>query len=80
MSDVVLIQIPVSRSAAAALSEESRREKIGKLVSDLLRPETPDSDPLAALISEIKADARAVGLTDEDIDAELAATTADHPL
>ncbi len=80
MVDTVLIQIPVTRAAAAALSEESRRERIGKLVSNLLRPETPESDPLAALISTIKAEARADGLTDDEIDAELAAYNAERRL
>lgn len=80
MSDVVLVQIPVSRAAAAALSEAARREKVGKLVSDLLRPDAPESDPLGALIAEIKADARTDGLTDAEIDAELAAYNAERRL
>jgi hypothetical protein len=78
MDDVVMVQIPVSRAAAAALRDNSRREKMGKLVSDLLRPEAPEGDPLAALIAEIKAGARADGLTDEEIDAELAAYNAER--
>jgi hypothetical protein len=38
MDDVVLVRIPVSREAAAVLKDETRRKKMGKLVSDLLRP------------------------------------------
>ena len=80
MPDTVLVTIPVSRQAAAALADEGRREKVGKLVSDMLRPLTPESDPLAALIAELKSEARADGLTDADIDAELAAYNAERRL
>jgi hypothetical protein len=80
MDDVVLVEIPVTREAAAALSDDERRAKVGKLVSDLLRPSSPEDDPLAALISDIKADARADGLTDEAIDAELAAYNGENRL
>jgi hypothetical protein len=71
MADTVLVQIPVSREAAAALSDEERRAKIGKLVSGILSPSSPDDDPLAALIATIKSDVLAGGLSDEEIDAEL---------
>jgi hypothetical protein len=80
MGEFVMVQIPVSREAAAALSDTARRDKMGKLVSDLLRPETPEDDPLAALIAEIKTKARSDGLTDEAIDAELAAYNAERRL
>lgn len=42
------------------------------------RAPTPENDPLAALIAEVRADARAGGLTDADIDAELAACNAER--
>jgi hypothetical protein len=80
MDDVVMVPIPVSPEAAEALSDEERRRKIGKLVSDLLRPTSPETDPLAALIAEIKREARADGLTDQEIDAELAAYNAERRL
>ena len=80
MDDVVMVQIPVSREAAAALEDDSRRRTVGKLVSDLLRPTTPRDDPLAKLIAEVKAEARADGLTDGEIDAELAAHNAENRL
>ena len=53
---------------------------MGRLVSDMLRPSDPETDPLAALIAAVKAEARASGLTDEDIDAELAAYNAERRL
>lgn len=59
---------------------EERREKVGKLVSDLLRPGTPAADPLRALIADTKASARREGLSDQEIDAELAAYNAERRL
>lgn len=41
MADVVIVPLPVSSEAADALQDAARREKVGKLVSDLLRPGTP---------------------------------------
>jgi hypothetical protein len=76
MADAVMIQIPVTPEAAEALSDATRRERIGKLVSSLLRPQFPADDPLAAIFASIKNAARADGLTDEEIDAELAAYNA----
>jgi hypothetical protein len=72
LADTVLVQIPVSREAAAALSDEERRAKIGKLVSGMLSPSSPNDDPLAALIATIKSDVLADRHSDEEIDAELA--------
>ena len=80
MADTVMVPIPVSREAASALADEARRERIGKLVSNMLRPGAPEDDPLKALIAELKGEARAGGLTDEDIDAELAAYNAERRL
>jgi hypothetical protein len=78
MDDVVLVPIPVSREAAKALADDRRRARVGQLVSDLLRPPSPDRDPLALLIAEVKTEARAGGLTDEEVDAELRAYNAER--
>ena len=80
MDDLVLVQIPVSPEAAEALADEGKRARVGKLVSDLVCPPDAERDPLAVLIRSIKAVARADALTDEDIDAELAAYNAEHRL
>lgn len=80
MDELVMVQIPVTRAAAEALSDEARRQRIGRLVSRLVRPASLDEDPLAALIAETKASARAGGLTDEEIDADLAAWNAERRL
>ncbi len=78
MDDVVMVSIPVSPEAAQALADEDRRAKVGKLVSDLLRPSSAEDDPLSLLVAEIKSDARADSLTDAAIDAELAAYNAER--
>lgn len=77
MAEMVLVQIPVSKQAAEAQGDEATRRKVGKLVSDILRPASPEHDPLAALMAEVKAEAVADGLTAEEIDAELAAYNAE---
>lgn len=78
MSDMVLVPIPVSPAAAEALADEAKRREVGHLLSRMLRPPSPEDDPLTTLIAEVKADARAGGLTDEEIDAELAAYNAER--
>jgi hypothetical protein len=80
MADTVMVSIPVSREAATALADDARLQKVGKLVSDMLRPGTPADDPLAKLIAELKTEARADGLSDAEIDAELAAYNAERRL
>ena len=78
MATTVSISLHVSPEVAMLLRNKERARRAGKLFSELLRPETPASDPLAALIAEVKADARANGLTDAEIDADLAEHNAEH--
>src|SRR4029077_5623827 len=77
MADTVMVEIPVTPEAAEALGDPERRERVGKLVSSMLRPRSMGDDPLAAIFASIKSAARADGLTDEEIEAELAAYNAD---
>jgi hypothetical protein len=77
MNDVVTIEIPVSPEAAAALADADRRVALGRYVSRMLHG-AKARDLLAEAIAEAKADARAAGLTDADIDAELAAYNAER--
>ncbi|MGH7119872.1 MAG: hypothetical protein ACREFP_12925 [Acetobacteraceae bacterium] len=77
MDSTVEVIIPVEPEAAAALADARNREAIGRLISRVLRPRSGPS-PLAQAIAEMKADARAAGLTDADIDAELAAYNAER--
>jgi hypothetical protein len=62
---------------AAALADARNREAAGRLVSRVLRPRSGPS-PLAEAIADLKAEARAAGLTDTEIDAELAAYNAER--
>jgi hypothetical protein len=71
------VTIPVEPAAAAQLADARNREAVGRLVSRALRPRSGPS-PLAEAIAELKVDARAAGLTDADVDAELAAYNAER--
>ncbi len=77
MDNTVNVTIPVEPEAAAALADARNREAVGRLISRVLRPR-PRPSPLAQAIAEIKADARAAGLTDADVDDELAAYNAER--
>ncbi len=77
MDDMVNVTIPVELEATAALAAAHNREAIGRLVSRVLRPRSGPS-PLTRAIAEMKADARKAGLTDTDIDVELAAYNAER--
>lgn len=77
MDDIIDVTIPVDAEAAAALADPRNREAAGRLISRVLRPRSGPS-PLAEAITEMKIGVRAAGLTDADIDAELAAYNAEH--
>jgi hypothetical protein len=77
MGKTIDVTIPVEPEAAAALADPRNREAVGRLVSRVLRPR-PGASPLADAIAEVKAAARAAGLTDQEIDAEFAAYNAER--
>jgi len=77
MVSTIDVTIPVEPEAAAALADARNRAAVGRLVSRVLRPRAGPS-ALAQAIAELKAEARKAGLTDEDIDAELAAYNAER--
>jgi hypothetical protein len=76
VDETVDVTIPVEPEAAVALADARNRAVVGRLVSRVLRPRAGPS-PLAQAIAEMKADARSAGLTDADIDVELAAYNAE---
>ena len=76
-SSTVDVIIPVEPEAAAALADARNREAVGRLVSRVLRPRSGPS-PLAQAIAELKAEVQAGGLTDAEIDAELASYNAER--
>ncbi len=71
------VTIPVEPEAAATLADERNRAAVGRLVSRVLRS-TAGPTPLAQAIAEMKAAARSAGLSDAEIDAELAAYNAER--
>jgi hypothetical protein len=75
MDGMVTIEIPVS--TAAALADADRRAALGRYVSRMLCG-AGVRDLLAEAIAEAKAEAREAGLTDAEIDAELAVYNAEH--
>jgi len=77
MNRTVEVAIPVEPEAAAALGDPHNREAVGRLISRMLHPR-PGDDPLIKAIAELKAEVRAAGLTDAEIDAELAAYNAER--
>jgi len=77
MSKTVTIEINVDEAAADALKDADRRARIGRLVSQVARL-YQGPDPLAAVLERTSVAARTAGLTDQEIDAELAAYNADR--
>ncbi len=77
MPDTVPVTIEVETGAAAALADARTRAAMGRLVSRVLHPRPGPTD-LAQAIADAKAEARAAGLTDADIDAELDAYNAER--
>jgi hypothetical protein len=77
MTQTVDITIPVEPEAAAALADSRNRAAVGRLISRMLHPR-PGDDPLIEAIAELKAEVRAAGLTDAEIDAELTAYNAER--
>jgi hypothetical protein len=76
MSEASKIEIPVEEATAAALSDARRRKAVGRLVDRLVRPGA--DDPLIALFERTAAGAQEAGLTEAEIEAELAAYDAER--
>jgi len=70
--DTTVDTLPVDAEAAKALDSPARREAAGRYLSSLLKSGRV-RDVLAEAIADAKREARASGLTDDDIDAELEA-------
>ena len=72
MTKTVDVTIPIEPEAAAVLGDVRNRAAIGRFVSRVL-PRRAGPTPLARAIADLKTEARAAGLTDAEIEAELAA-------
>ncbi|MGH7050535.1 MAG: hypothetical protein ACRD1C_14225 [Terriglobales bacterium] len=77
MDTTVEVTLPIDAEAAKALNSPARREAAGRYLSSLLKGGRV-RDVLAEAIADAKQEARAGSLTDEDIDAELAAWRAER--
>jgi len=78
MDDTVDVMIPVDAEAARALESPARRDAVGRYLSSLLKGGGARG-VLAEAIAEAKREARAHGLTDEEIDTELDEWRAERP-
>ena len=76
MGSTVDVVIPVDAETARLLSSSARREAVGRYLGSLLSGQGGAS-ALAEAIADAKQEARANGLTDEVIDAELEAWRAE---
>jgi hypothetical protein len=76
MPDTVPVTIDVEPGAAAALNDDVRRARVGRLLSRMLRPASVDR--LFELMDAISAEAERRGLTDEILEAELAVYNAER--
>ncbi|MBV9735977.1 MAG: hypothetical protein JO209_08710 [Acidisphaera sp.] len=76
MPDTVPVTIEVEPDAAAALGDEARRARVGRLVSRMLRPAS--TDHLFAVMKAIAAEAQRRGFTEEMLEEELAAYNAER--
>ena len=76
MDRTVDVSIPVEAEVAGSLADARTREAVGRVVSRMLKP-TQEFDPLLAAVSALSAEAERRGVTDELVDEELAAYSAE---
>ena len=75
-TNTVDVLIPIEVGVASALDNAATRALAGRLVSRMLQPASVER--LFEVIDALKADAHQRGLTDEIVDAELAAYNAER--
>jgi hypothetical protein len=78
MEELVKVEIEVTPRAADALRDDARRKQIGEVISRLVAPANDTEDPLLAVFRDTQQAWRAAGMTDEDVDRELAAYNAER--
>lgn len=76
MPDTVPVTLEVEPAAAAALGDPRTRARIGRLISRVLQPAPVEH--LIAAMDALAAEAERRGLTDEILEAELAAYNAER--
>lgn len=70
------IETSVEEATAAALSDALRLETVGRPIDRFVGPDA--DDPLITLFERTAAEASKVGLTDDEVDAELAVYNAER--
>lgn len=78
MGDVVTIELEVSAEAAELLRDPAKRAAMGRTVSLLATDEEIRNELLFAVLRATQAEAEAAGITDEDVERELAAHKAER--
>ena len=78
MSNTVDVTIPVDESAALELRDASRREAVGRLVSRVLERRRHNVGRVLDVMDRFATEAREAGLTDEILEEELAAYSAER--
>jgi hypothetical protein len=75
-SRTVPVTPEIDPAAAAVLGDDAKRASVGRIVSRMLEPASVDR--LFEVMDAISAEARELGLTDEILEAELAAYNAER--
>ena len=70
MNQLSTIEVPVQEETAAALADPRRLAAVGRLIDHLVRPD--GDDPLIALLERTAAKAAEAGLTEDELNKELA--------
>lgn len=78
MSDLVKVELDATPEAAELLRDERRRRIAGRFLGRVMVRRARQIDELRQLIAQVKAEAHAAGITDEEIDAEPAAFRAER--
>ena len=68
----VMVEIPVDEATAAALADPHRLAAVAELVKNMVHPAS-GNDLLATLLETTRRKPAAIGLSEQDIDEELAA-------
>ncbi len=76
MNDMTKIEIMVEKATAIALNDSRRLAAIGRLADRLVQP--GNDDPLIALFELTSSEARTSDISDEEVEAELAAYNAER--
>jgi Glu-tRNA(Gln) amidotransferase subunit E-like FAD-binding protein len=68
----VMVELPVDEATAEALADPHRLAEVAELVKKMVRP-SAGNDLLATLLETTRRKAAAMGLSEQDVDEELAA-------